>query len=202
MTTPYCPHCGAVLEIVLLAPGDKAGRCKYCETVVDLPDGNRVVTEEERVGPDGTRVRRRVEVSQSASGRMPDLMGHVNEMLAQVQEQARQGGVQGGVQGGGQGSVHEVRHEHVEMSSHTSVQGDWEDMPPEVQGMLAGMGIDLSAAKPRPEPEPEPVPVLVQWPDGARYPGKLVETREQQALVEFSDGSRRWVPEASVIRRG
>lgn len=185
---PLCPHCGAVLEIFYLAPGDKAARCRYCEMVVDLPETESTVTEQERIEPDGTRTMHRVHVSRSNAGPMPDLMGHVNQMLADVQGRAH------GKQ------VENVRHERVEVSSQTTVEGDWDDMPPEAREMLAAMGVTLPNAQPPPTATP-PGAVWVDWPDGSRYTGKLIEARADQALVEFSDGSRRWVPRSSIVER-
>jgi len=177
-----CPHCGATLEVFFLAPGDKAARCPYCDLVIDLPDGERMIAEEESVSPDGTRVKRRVEVSQGGVAPTMDLMGQVNQMLAQVQGQALQA------------SEHRtVKHVQV-IKSETTVQGD---MPAGVEDMLAGMGITFGPTVSAPVSKD----VIVTWPDGAQYAGKLVEEREQQALVEFLDGSRRWVPKGSVRSR-
>lgn len=178
-----CPHCGAVLEIFFLAAGDKAARCQYCDLVIDLPDTERVVTEEESVSPDGTRVKRRVEVSRGEAGAPVDLMGQVNQMLSQVQGPA--------LQANEQRTVKHVQHRVI--SSETTVEGD---MPDGVEDMLAGMGITFGPSEPAASKD-----VSVTWPDGAQYDGTLIEEREQQALVEFSDGSRRWVPIGSVERR-
>jgi hypothetical protein len=179
-----CPHCGAVLEITFLAPGDKAARCRYCDLVIDLPDGEQTVTEEESVSPDGTRVKRRVEVSRGGAGPSGDLMDQVNQMMAQVQGKALQ-----------ENEQRTVKHvEHRVISSETTVEGD---MPDGVEDMLAGMGITFGPTAPAAVSKD----VVVTWPDGAQYGGTLVEEREEQALVEFADGSRRWVPIGSVQRR-
>lgn len=43
--------------------------------------------------------------------------------------------------------------------------------------------------------------VLVQWPDGNRYPGRVMQTGPQQTLVQFENGSQQWVPVNAVTKR-
>jgi hypothetical protein len=37
-------------------------------------------------------------------------------------------------------------------------------------------------------------PVLVQWSDGNRYPGQVVQEAGDRCLVSFSNGRQDWIP--------
>jgi hypothetical protein len=43
--------------------------------------------------------------------------------------------------------------------------------------------------------------VLVQWSDGNRYPGSVVQVANGQVLVAFGNGQQQWVPESAVTKQ-
>lgn len=191
---PRCPRCGGEQEIIFLGPGDKAARCRYCNLVVDLPDGeSRTETDEEEVRPDGTRVARHVVVSRSdgvapeqQESMMKQIRGQLEGAAATSPEHANRifqalGRLQSG----------DATVKVISTSTTRSGGGaDLSSLPADLQAQVAAA---LGGT-------PRPSTVTVEWSDGQRYPGKLVEEESDQCLVEFSDGSRRWVPAGAVHR--
>jgi len=191
-----CPRCGGDVEIFFLAPGDKAARCRYCGTVVDLPDDDRTELSEEEVRPDGTRIVRRV-VSTKTDG-SAGLPGSLSEQVHAALEQASRD-----------------RPEHAERiqqalakleSGQASVQvvSQFSANSTSVHGSagLAALPADLreqvaeffgNAA-----PEPTATSVTVKWSDGRVYSGILIRQQGGDCLIQFNDGSRRWIPSSAV----
>jgi len=129
-----------VLEVFFLAPGDKAARCPYCQFVVELSDREQPQSDDPCELPDGTWVRPSVEVDRQGAAADPssDLSGHVSRMLEQVQEPR--------LSSDAKAEVHRSS-DTVEQVAETTSEGGMDDMPPEVQRMLADMGIRLDGAE-------------------------------------------------------
>jgi len=145
-----------------------------------LPDGEtRSELSEEEVRPDGTRVVRHVVTSQSdgvAPAQQADWMKSVRAQLEQAAAVSPEAADEifqalGELESGG-ATVKVVRQSQVVSGS-------------ELSGPPVGT----------------PSPMAVQWNDGQRYPCSVVERKGDQCLVEFGDGSRRWVPAAALVSR-
>ncbi len=171
------------MEIIFLAPGDKASRCKFCGHVEDLPDGEtRTEVDEEEVRPDGTRVVRHVVTSQS-NGASPQVENPMMQGFRQQLEQA-------------------ARDNPDKADKIMQALHQLEQSPPALFGMgnLGGMSVVQSTTSVSMQVRPQPATVRVAWSDGNEYPGTLLEERDGQCLVRFGDGTERWLP-ASALRR-
>ncbi len=176
MTTALkCPSCSAQMELTFIAPGDKAARCPYCGTLVDLPDGPRgggpasgarrhapagaesspgnvkertTEVEEEKVG-DGIRVRRSVRVSERVSSSV-----HEQTDTDDLFEEARRLLDQAGAHTQGESrswtSSKVMREEAMFESGLEGLDEDTSAMLDEVQAMLR----DMAGSGSTPDPTP------------------------------------------------
>jgi hypothetical protein len=64
------------------------------------------------------------------------------------------------------------------------------------RGMLGAMGLGAIASGVGPG-----MAVLVQWPDGNKYPGNVMQVGGGQVLIGFSNGQQQWVPESAVTKQ-
>jgi hypothetical protein len=83
------------------------------------------------------------------------------------------------------------------------------DPPPQAPHMIVPWNVPqpgVAAAVPAPAPSPSPSPsapprygvvpgakVLVQWADGNRYPGTVMQVAGTQLLVAFPNGQQHWI---------
>ena len=63
------------------------------------------------------------------------------------------------------------------------------------RGMMGAMGMGAIASGIGPG-----MACLVQWSDGNKYPGTVVQVQGGQVLVGFSNGQQQWIPENAVTK--